>query len=103
MPWRWKIKKNHGFNNWYPKKYPRSQEFKDIIFWQEINTVQIAVDLLLKKTMGITLYVQLIPSYASIDIDEKQDFKKQKKIFSQLIKLLKNEKFEEGNLINKIN
>ena len=105
VPWRWKIKKNHKFNNWYPKKYPRSQEFKDIIFWQEINTVQIASRsaILKKKRWGLPLYVQLIPSYASIDIDEKQDFKKTKKIFSQLIKLLKNEKFEEGNLINKIN
>jgi len=105
VPWNWKIKNEHGYNAWYPKKYPRSQEFEKITFWQEINTVQIAsrYAVLKKKRWGLPLYVQLIPSYASIDIDEKKDFKKTKKIYSQLIKLLNNEKFIEGNLINKIN
>ena len=24
VPWRWKIVKDHGYNDWYPKKYPSS-------------------------------------------------------------------------------
>lgn len=105
VPWNWKIKKEHGFNTWYPKKYPRSQEFSDTIFWQEINTVQIASRsaVLKKKRWDLPLFVQLIPSYASIDIDEKKDFYKTKNIYKKLIELLNKEKFIEGNIIKKIN
>jgi len=105
VPWRWKIVKEHGFNAWYPKKYPRSQEFKNTTFWQEINTVQIASRsaVLKKKRWGLPLYVQLIPSYASIDIDIKKDFNMIKNIYKKLMSLLAKEKFEEGNLIRKIN
>ena len=73
VPWNWKIKKSHGYKAWHPKKYPRSQEFKDTIFWQEINTVQVASRsaVLKKKRWDLPLFVQLIPSYASIDIDIK--------------------------------
>ena len=42
VPWQWKVIKKHGFNAWHPKKYPRSQEFKNTVFWQEINTIQVA-------------------------------------------------------------
>ena len=48
--------KNHGYNAWYPKKYPRSQDFKDTVFWQEINTIQVASRYaVLKKEMGFTI------------------------------------------------
>jgi len=105
VPWRWKIIKEHGYNAWYPKKYPRSQEFKDTVFWQEINTIQIASRsaVLKKKRWDLPLYVQLIPSYASIDIDIRKDFRKVKNIYKKLMSLLDKEKFEEGNLIKKIN
>tara|TARA_A100001011_G_C14191507_1_gene791545 strand:+ start:536 stop:1264 length:729 start_codon:yes stop_codon:yes gene_type:complete len=105
VPWNWKIVKNHGFNSWYPKNYPRSQEFKKTIFWQEINTVQVASRkaIIEKKRWDLPLYLQLIPSYASIDIDVKKDFKKTKNVYSKLMKLLNEEKFLEGNLIKKIN
>ena len=105
VPWQWKIIKEHGFNAWHPKKYPRSQEFKNTVFWQEINTIQVASRsaVLKKKRWGLPLYVQLIPSYASIDIDIKKDFNKIKNIYKKLMSLLEKEKFEEGNLIRKIN
>ncbi len=105
VPWRWKMIKEHGYNAWYPKKYPRSQEFKDTVFWQEINTIQIASRsaVLKKKRWDLPLYVQLIPSYASIDIDIRKDFRKVKNIYKKLMSLLDKEKFEEGNLIKKIN
>ncbi len=105
VPWHWKVKYMHGYNSWYPKKYPRSQEFKNTIFWQEINTIQIASRsaILKKKRWDLPLYLQLIPSYASIDIDVKKDFSKTKIIYSKLMSLLKNENFKEGKLIKKIN
>lgn len=105
VPWRWKMIKEHGYNAWYPKKYPRSQEFKDTVFWQEINTIQIASRsaVLKKKRWDLPLYVQLIPTYASIDIDIRKDFRKVKNIYKKLMSLLDKEKFEEGNLIKKIN
>ena len=56
-----------------------------------------------KKRWDLPLYVQLIPSYASIDIDIRKDFRKVKNIYKKLMSLLDKEKFDEGNLIRKIN
>ena len=105
VPWLWKIKKKWGYNSWYPNKYPRSQSFKNEVNWQEINTVQSASRkaILSKKRWGLPLFVQFLPSYASIDIDDKEDFNKARTLFSRLKKLLDKEEFKEGRIIKRIN
>jgi CMP-N-acetylneuraminic acid synthetase len=105
VPWLWTIKKKKGFNSWYPKKYPKSQSFKNQVFWQEINTVQVASRkaILSKKRWDLPLFIQFLPSYATIDIDHYEDYIAAKLSFSKLKDILKKEKFKEGKLINSIN
>ena len=105
VPWLWSAKDGHAYNSWYPNPYPRSQEFVDNSFWQEINTVQVSERSVCigGARWGLPLYILLLPSYAVLDIDHPEDLLRAQAVFYLLNEALMNEELNEGFIVKNIN
>ena len=105
VPWIWKKVGPRAFNDWYPNPYPRSQVFQGSLRWQEINSVQVSSRecVLERRRWGLPLAIELLPSYAVLDIDTPNDLKRAQALFGPLMKLLREDKFEDGFVLSSIN
>lgn len=105
VPWIWRKVGTHAFNDWYPDPYPRSQEFEGTKSWQEINAVQVSNRecVVERRRWGLPLAIELLPSYAVLDIDSPSDLERAQKLFGPLMKLLKADNFKEGFVVSSIN
>ena len=105
VPWLWSQSDGRAKNGWYPDSYPRSQEFKGTNFWQEVNAVQISRrdSVIRGDRWGLPLAIELLPSYAALDIDEPADLERAQLVYPHLIKALSLDKYCKGFVISSIN
>jgi CMP-N-acetylneuraminic acid synthetase len=105
VPWLWEQHGGDALNGWSPGPYPRSQQFEDRSFWQEINTVQVADRqcVLEGKRWCLPMAICLLPSYAVLDIDTPDDLKRCEIAFPKIQKALALDKKLEVIRINTIN
>lgn len=105
VPWLWREQNGFATNSWYPNAYPRSQEFVDQHLWQEVNSIQVCTrDLCMAgNRWGLPLYIQLLPTYAVLDIDEMDDYLRAKRVFTNLLTALESEGACQGFVVNSIN
>ena len=105
VPWLWTEAKGAGRNSWFPDAYPRSQEFDGIHHWQEINSIQVAKRgvVLQNKRWDLPLAVELMPSYAVLDIDEPEDLEMADRALPVLMDLLEKDRFSRGFVLTSIN
>ena len=106
VPWRWEVNTENmsALNGWYPAPYPRSQSFEGTVFWQEVNSIQIASReaVIAGQRWGTPLMVGVMPSYAVCDIDTEEDFQRASKVLPLLLECLDGDPLKILR-VNKIN
>lgn len=80
VPWVWRVRGKHAYNEWAPGPYVRSQDYEGASL-QEINAVQIADRdvVLLEERWALPLALCEMPAWANIDIDNMEDLEEAQK------------------------
>jgi len=104
VPWIWTAKGNSAKNMWHPDPYPLSQTF-DFQSWQEINAVQISTraHVLAGRRWDLPLYVQMLPTWAALDIDTPADLADAQAAYPSLLRVLHLHDWKPGIIVNTIN
>lgn len=105
VPWLWSEERGEATNSWFPEPYPRSQEFKGIRKWQEINSVQVASrkNVVAGKRWDLPLAIELMPSYAIIDIDTLEDLHSAQIVFPYIYEAYMKDNKCDGFILQSIN
>lgn len=105
VPWIWNADKGAAENGWYPGPYPRSQSFGNKKFWQEINCVQVCdrATSLGGKRWGLPLAIELLPSFATLDIDTWEDLQLARSTYRKLRDAFDAAYVSNGFVVNTIN
>lgn len=105
VPWLWSAEDEKAANGWFPNPYPRSQEFAGRRMWQEINAVQVSsrYNVLARRRWGLPLAIELMPSYAVLDIDTPEDLARAKIVYAKLSEAYLEDSTQAGFIIQSIN
>ena len=105
VPWIWKAEGGHATNGWFPRPYPRSQEFAGIHQWQEINCVQVAsrAAVLNGDRWQLPLAIELLPPFAVLDIDTPDDLMLAESVYDLIIEAYKRDNNYRGFIVSSIN
>jgi CMP-N-acetylneuraminic acid synthetase len=105
VPWVWRARGEVAENGWTPNPYPRSQSFAGEMRWQEINAVQIADrdTVIGRRRWALPLLIQLLPSYAALDIDDAHDLARARVALEPLLTALAADQLDEPLIIRSIN
>jgi N-acylneuraminate cytidylyltransferase len=94
--WRWAWKSGTAWIDWEAEHYPRSQDVR-AQYWQEINAVQISSRevVLAGNRWDLPLMIELLPSWAAIDIDDGEDLERARRVHDAIVTALDAEEGRE--------
>lgn len=94
--WRWAWDAGTAWIDWDADHYPRSQDVRGQ-YWQEINAIQIARrDVVLEgHRWDMPLMVELLPSWAALDIDDQVDLDRARRVHGAITAALDQEEGRE--------